>query len=331
MLDELGTGEYLLIAVGPAQAGEEVHQGLRQVPLIAILEDRGRAVAFREARSILSQDQRQVGKLWKRRVERLVEQDLARAVRDVIVPAQDVRDPHVDVVDHDAEIVDGCAVRALDDEVVEGRVLEDDGALHEMVDRGRAGGRRRETEGEGRATGGGSGRAPAGPVVGGTPSRRERRLTTRVDLLRGAPAAICPALLEQPPAVLGIQGIALRLEERALVPVEAEPGEAVEILGYRRLRRALAIGVLEARDEAPGVVACEQPVEQRGARAPDVQVTGGTRRKAGADLHWRDLTGRILDVKFPASGGADAGLSPARAACILEGRPAALRGRRSRR
>jgi hypothetical protein len=83
-------------------------------------------------------------------------------------------------------------------------------------------------------------------------------------------------LLEQLPTVLGIEGIAPRLEERALVPVEAEPGEAVEIFGDRCLRRALAIGVLEAQDEPPAVVACKQPVEQRGARTADVQVAGGT-------------------------------------------------------
>jgi hypothetical protein len=36
--------------------------------------------------------------------------DLPRSVVDVIVAADDVRDPHVEVVDHDAEIVGRRAV-----------------------------------------------------------------------------------------------------------------------------------------------------------------------------------------------------------------------------
>ena len=57
---------------------------------------------------------------------------------EVIVAADHVRDAHVDVVHDDAEVVDGRAVRAQDDEVVELGVLEDDAALHEIVDDGLA-------------------------------------------------------------------------------------------------------------------------------------------------------------------------------------------------
>jgi hypothetical protein len=50
-----------------------------------------------------------------------------------------------------------------------------------------------------------------------------------------------------------------------------------------RVGRARAIGVLDAQDEAPAVVAREEPVEQRGAGAADVQVAGRARREAHAD------------------------------------------------
>ena len=81
---------------------------------------------------------RHVGEAGQRGAERLVEQDLPRRVGDVVVAADDVRDPHVDVVDDDAEVVDRRAVGARDDEVVELGVAEDDAALHQIVDDGLA-------------------------------------------------------------------------------------------------------------------------------------------------------------------------------------------------
>src|SRR6185369_17447858 len=54
------------------------------------------------------------------------------------------------------------------------------------------------------------------------------------------------------------------------------------------LRRALDVGVLDAQDERAGVAPRERPREDRGARAADVQVTGGTGSETGA-YHGRPL------------------------------------------
>ena len=48
------------------------------------------------------------------------------------------------------------------------------------------------------------------------------------------------------------------------------------------VRRALGVGVLDAQHEHAAVAAREQPVEERRARAADVQVAGGRRREADA-------------------------------------------------
>jgi hypothetical protein len=61
------------------------------------------------------------------------------------------------------------------------------------------------------------------------------------------------------------------LEHRRFVAGEAEPAEAVQNRLDRRLGRTHAIGVLDPQQIAAAVVAREQPVEQRGARAADVQ------------------------------------------------------------
>ena len=68
------------------------------------------------------------------------------------------------------------------------------------------------------------------------------------------------------------------------VPVQAEPAEAVEDRLQRRLGHVpLLVGVVDAEDELPAVLAGEQPVEQGRADAADVQVAGRAGGEAGAD------------------------------------------------
>src|SRR3546814_6703612 len=83
--------------------------------------------------------------------------------------------------------------------------------------------------------------------------------------------------------LLGVVPGAGELVDDLAVVVEAKPGEAVEdgIDGFRG--RALAIGVLDAQPVAAAVVPGIEPVEQRGARAADVQEAGRRGRKARHD------------------------------------------------
>src|SRR5262249_10355523 len=98
--------------------------------------------------------------------------------------------------------------------------------------------------------------------------------------------------------VLRVERIPLRLEERALVPVEPEPPEALQVLVHRCLSRSLPVGVLEPEHETAGVMTREEPVEQGGSRAADVQVARRTGRKAGTDRHPGDLTAGVRAVKL---------------------------------
>ena len=56
-------------------------------------------------------------KLRHRRAERLVEQNLLVRVREMVLTANHVRDPHLDVVEHDRKVVKRMAVRAQQHEV----------------------------------------------------------------------------------------------------------------------------------------------------------------------------------------------------------------------
>src|SRR5947199_9532290 len=68
----------------------------------------------------------------------------------------------------------------------------------------------------------------------------------------------------------------------AFVPVEAEPAQIPQNARLRLDRRALDVGVLDAENERAAAAAREQPVEERGTHAADVQMTGGARSEAYA-------------------------------------------------
>ena len=76
---------------------------------------------------------------------------------------------------------------------------------------------------------------------------------------------------------------ARELVDGVAVPIEAEPGQAVEDRGNRRLGGALAVGVLDPQQHLAAVAAGVEPVEQRGAAPADVQEAGGRGRKSRND------------------------------------------------
>jgi len=89
--------------------------------------------------------------------------------------------------------------------------------------------------------------------------------------------------------MLRVEGGALRLPQRALVPIEAEPPERIEDLGDRLVGRAFEIGVLEAQDEA---------VEAGGA-------AGGGAQRLALDVTDRDAGERMLAIASELFGGVD--------------------------
>ncbi len=91
------------------------------------------------------------------------------------------------------------------------------------------------------------------------------------------------ALVEQPLEHVAVALGAFGLEDRPLVPVELEPAQRVEDLLDVLGRRALAVGVLDAQQQRAILAAGEQPVVEGGARAANVQRTGGRGGEADAE------------------------------------------------
>ena len=108
-----------------------------------------------------------------------------------------------------------------------------------------------------------------------------RLLALRGQLLLAHPAAIGVAALEQLVRDFGVARPELRLVIFVPVPIEAEPAHPVEDRVDRLVGRARLVGILDAQQELAAVVAGEQPVEQRRARAADVQEAGRGGREAG--------------------------------------------------
>ena len=78
--------------------------------------------------------------------QRLVDLGLTRGVGEMVVPADDVGDTHVVVVDHDREHIGGGSIRAQQYQIIEVLVLPDDAALHLIFDRSLAAERRLEPD-----------------------------------------------------------------------------------------------------------------------------------------------------------------------------------------
>src|ERR1019366_2324955 len=93
-------------------------------------------------------------------------------------------------------------------------------------------------------------------------------------------AVVGMAAFDQAQRGVAVQIHALRLEVRALIPIDAQPAQPDEDAFHHLRRRALEVSVLDAEDERASVMSREQPVEQRGARPADMQVAGRRRRKA---------------------------------------------------
>ena len=70
---------------------------------------------------------------------------------------------------------------------------------------------------------------------------------------------------------------------RTRIPLQPHPLQVLHQRGGVGLLAALGIRVLDAQDEAPAVVAREQPAEQRGTRIAEMELARGAGSEAGGD------------------------------------------------
>ena len=173
----------------------------------------------------------------------------------MILAADDVRDVHLQIVNDVDKMKHGLSVGTQDDEVGINLLavgqLADDIADDQIVNRNRLA---LHLEFDGALV-------FVGEAVG--EQGFDARLIVGFALGLEIRAAI---------ALAGAGGVA---GERAFVPIKAEPAQAVEDDIHGFLRIARGVGILDAQDKRAAGVPGVKPVEQRGARATNVEVAGG--------------------------------------------------------
>ena len=93
------------------------------------------------------------------------------------------------------------------------------------------------------------------------------------------------ALFEQLIGHLLMAGEPGPLEDRGLIPIEAEPFQAVEDDLRVFVRGTGFVGVFDAEQKLPALAAGEEPVEESGAGAAHVQVAGRGWCESDSDGH----------------------------------------------
>ncbi len=239
-----------------------------------------------------SENQRDVRELRNRRTYCAIQQNLLRRIGNVIVTPHHMRDLHLHIVGHDRQLVGRVAVRAQDDEVFDGRAVDLDRAVHEIVESDDAD---RDFEAHGAR--------PLVPLARGDVIRRQMpaqaivfpapglllpSLPAALDLFRRAVAVVRAAACDKLRCHRAMTIDPLRLKVRcvvaaragAFIPVQAEPAQAVEDPADHLVRRSLGVGVFDAEDERAAVPPREEPVEERGTRPAYMEVPGWRRSKS---------------------------------------------------
>ena len=121
------------------------------------------------------------------------------------------------------------------------------------------------------------------PVIAGRPACRPRHLAHGNKLLGARIAAIGLAFREKLLGGLAVARGARELIDGLAIPIELEPAQAVEDGEDGAFRGARPVGVLDAQQHLAALGSRVEPIEQRRARAADMQIAGGGGGKARDD------------------------------------------------
>ena len=286
-LDEFVKAEDLLVAVGPAEADKVVHQSLGQETVLLVLDDGPGAVALGELGSVRSENHGHVTEGGNRKAESLIDENLAGGIGHVVVTADDVGDAHVVVIYNHGHVVCGGAVRAADDHVVKFPHIDTDAAFDHVIEDNLA--FQGTLEAYAAALAGAEIEIAAMAVIAGLEAAGLGALAHGVDLFLCASAPVGVAGLKKLVHVLVVEVHAFGLVGQLAVPGEAEPfhggqnGIRVFLFGAQK------VSILDAETELPLEMAGEEPGENGGAGAADMQVPRRAGGEAGYDRHSETL------------------------------------------
>ena len=226
--------------------------------------------------------QRLVREVRRPRAQRLEHLDLRRAVRDMVLAADDVGDAELDIVDDARQQVEPAAVLAAHDGVAEQPGIEALLAADEVIPDDR----RIMVEPEAPMRRAAFGHRSFGRLafIDGRQAAPEQHLAAQLELVRRFVAGIDAAGVLQPLEFPFVEFEALGLADDS-IGIEAHPCKIVPDCVIEFSRRAFAVGVVDPQQERPAVLSGEQEIVQRSADIPDVETPGRRRREARDDAH----------------------------------------------
>lgn len=242
-------------------------------------------MALGELGAVVTQDHGDVGKFRHRRVQRLVDVDLARGVVDVVFTTHHMGDLHVPVIDHYAEVVGRGAVGTADNQIVQLGVGKLDAATDVIIEHHGTFGRVAEANHVRRIGRVVMGVVAALAVVTGLLAVGHLAFAQCFQTLFGAVALVGAAigqhLVDQ--TVVAIE--ALGLVVGALIPVQLQPFHALNDGVDRLLSGTFQVGILDTQHELTALVLCKQPGIECGTGTADMQKAGRAGSKTGFDFH----------------------------------------------
>ena len=273
--------KFLIASRRPSQQGQEIAQRFRQKALVAVGNHACRAVSLRKPRAVRAEDQRHVRKQRRLRPKRAVQQDLFRRVGKVVGAANHVRDAHLDVVHHGAELIRRqpgsliAARGAQQDKVLDLFVCELSPPKNRVLKFGSPAERYLEADrGLCVLRGWLAVAASAADHAPHRPAARAlfRRVAAGISVRRAEAkkrASIRQAFLRR----FLIEHEPLRLVVRPFVPIDPQPAQAFEDAFHEFRPVPLRIGILDTQNHGPPLPSRKQPVEERRARSAHVKIT----------------------------------------------------------
>ncbi|KFB73760.1 MAG: hypothetical protein AW09_000986 [Candidatus Accumulibacter phosphatis] len=215
----------------------------------------------------------------------------------MVVATDDMRDAHIPVIDDDTEIVGRRPIGARNDQVVKFAIGDLDPTLDKVIPGDHPVGRiseadhrlhphRRRRQGLARI------RTPA-TIVTWLEACSTLLLAQLIEFCRRHVTGVGATGQEHFFDDLLVARHPLRLVEGPLVVLEPQPVHAVKNRLHRFRSRTYQVGVLDAQDEAAGMVASVSPREKGSARPTDMQETGWRRRKTGTDHGHSSQSGKV--------------------------------------
>ena len=238
---------------------------------------------LRQLLALLVHEQRHVRPRRRGRTERLPQHLLLRRVRQMLLGADDERDPHRQIVDNVGEQEHRRPVATQQHEIVDRVVIENRLATNEIatvVDPGR-GTRKRST----RRAPGSSDRSrqnpsyppPFSPAASFRASTASRAALAAVSRSRSRPAEA--QRHDVRPRTRSADNLVINSTIRA----DADPGERLVDAVDPLLTIAFGVGVFDPQNERAALFPGDDPVVERGARSPNVQESRRRRGETNSD------------------------------------------------